>query len=251
MRSVPPAAAFFAALLLAPEARSLEPARSPLRCGGHAEAASAMAMARAARLSRERARAEDWLSLAVAADPDWILPRVELADLLLADESGPGAATSALRLLSAPSLQAQTNPRLYRLLGQARARLGDVNGAIAAWARSLELSDDLDLRLLRAALLRDQPGGAAEAVIELERVRDARPGDRAARSLLAEAYEAAGRRAEAEAELLWLASAPPPSAAALRRLARFYERGNDRWRAEEAERAAQSVEKPSRRMRPL
>jgi len=210
-----------------------------------------MAMARAARSSGDQAGARDWLTLAVDADPDWVLARVELADVLLAGDGGTSAAAAALRLLEGPARNPEGNPRLYRLLGQARARLRDGSGAVAAWARSLELSDDLDLRLLRAVLLRDQAGRGGESIAELERVRAARPNDRAARSLLAEAYEAVGRRADAEAELVWLASAPPPSAAALRRLSRFYERGNDRSRAAEAERAAQAVEKPSRRMRPL
>jgi len=210
-----------------------------------------MAVARAARAAGDRAAARAWLAFAVDTDPEWELPRVELADLLLASDRGPDAAAAAARLLERGTRTPSRNPRLYKLLGEARARLGQPGGAVAVWARSLELSEDLDLRLARSALLRELPGRLDEAITEMEKVQAARPEDPAPRSLLAEAYEAAGRSAEAEDELRWLASADPSSAAALRRLSRFYERANDRARAADTERAARAVEKPARRMRSL
>jgi len=218
---------------------------------GPPEAASAMDMARAALTSGDRAAARDWLGLAIAADPDWALPRVALADLLLAGDGGASDAENAARLLERAARTLPTSPRLYRLLGEARARLGDAGGAAAAWAQSLALAEDPSLRLARAALLRDQPGRGPEAIAELEKVRAVRPNDAAARSLLAEAYEAADRRAEAEAELRWLVAVSPGSAVPLRRLARFLERGHDPVRAAEAEEAARAVERPRRPLREL
>jgi len=218
---------------------------------GPAEASSAMAMARAAEAAGDRTAARDWLGLAVAADPDWALPRVALADLLLSEGGGAAEAERAERLLERAERSQSTSPRLYRLLGEARARLGDRGGAAAAWAQSLALSDDPGLRMARAALLRDEPGRREESIAELERVRAARPGEASAHSLLAEAYEAAGRFPEAEAELRWLAAASPGSAAPLRRLARFLERAGEPRRAAEAEEAARAVERPRRSLRAL
>jgi len=218
---------------------------------GHADAASAMAVARAARASGDLRSARDWLAFAVESDPAWELPRVDLADLLLASDRGAGASNASVRLLEGAASTPSQNPRLYRLLGEARARLGQLSDAAAIWARGLALVDDPSLRLARAALLRELPGRLDEAIAEAERVRAARPRDPAPRSLLAEAYEAAGRRAEAEAELRWLAETSPSSAAAFRRLARFYARTNEEARAAEAERAARAAERPARPLRTL
>ncbi len=247
MHPLPAAAALFLAATTPGEAQP----RPGLAGAGHAEAASALAMARAARTSGNRAGAREWLVLAIDADPEWALPRVELADVLLAAEGDLLVAARAATLLEEAARTLRENPRLFRLLGLARARLGDSGGAADAWARSLALSEDLDLRLLRGSLLRDVADRREEAIAELERVRQARPGDPAPRSQLADAYEAAGRRADAEAELRWLAAAAPPSPAALRRLARFYERGNDLRAAREAERSARALEQPNRALRPL
>jgi len=252
VHALPTAAAAVAALLLAATGPGAEAHPGRVLSGaGHAEAASAMAMARAARASGDRAAARDWLGLAIDADPEWELPRVELAEVLLAADADPRATATANGLLEEAAGTLRGNPRLFRLLGLARARLGDGGGAAEAWARSLELADDPDLRLLRGTILRDLAGRGGEAIAELERVRNARPLDPAPRSQLADAYEAAGRRADAEAELRWLAAAAPASPVALRRLARFYQRGNDLRRSEEAEQSARALEQPNRRLRPL
>ncbi|MBI5069833.1 MAG: tetratricopeptide repeat protein [Deltaproteobacteria bacterium] len=214
---------------------------------GHVAAAGALAAAREAREAGDVPGAQALLRKAVAADPGWDLPRLDLAELLLSEG---GAADAARQLLSAPGLQS-ASPRLPRLRGAAAEQLGDAEGAAAAYGEALSLRDDLDLRLHRAVLLA-RSGAGPQAQAEAERVRSERPGDLLARSLLADLYEQAGLRAEAEAELRWLAGAAPTDPAPLRRLAAFLARGGDAAGAEAAESAARARNgRAARSLRPL
>jgi predicted Zn-dependent protease len=94
-------------------------------------------------------------------------------------------------------------------------------------------------------------GRDAEAAETLSRVLSARPRDRLARSALADALGALGRRAEAEALLRGLAAEEPTSPTPLRRLARFLAEGGEGQRAAAVEREAQALETSPRQLRPL
>lgn len=227
-------------------ARAAEPTAAPPPAG-HAVAAAALGAAREARRAGDAAAELAELRRAVAADPAWDLPRLDLAELLLRD--GLGAA-AARELLSPPGLQS-ASPRFPRLRGAAEEQLGDELAAVAAYGQALALRDDPDLRLHRAVLMA-RSGSQAQALAEAERVRDANPGEVLARSLLADLYEQAGRRAEAEAELRWLVGAAPFDPAPLRRLSGFLARAGDAAGAATAEEAARARNgRAARNLRPL
>jgi len=229
----------------APAARAAE--GQATAAAGHVAAAAALGAARQARRGGDAATEQAELRRAVAADPGWDLPRLDLAELLLRDGGG---AAAARELLTAPELQS-ASPRLPRLRGAAEEQLGDDLAAAAAYGQSLALRDDPDLRLHRAALLA-RSGSQAQALAEAERVRAASPGELLARSLLADLYEQAGRRAEAEAELRWLVGAAPGDPTPLRRLAAFLARGGEAAGAEAAEEAARARDgRAGRSLRPL
>jgi len=219
---------------------------TPVPLPGSAAAQAALSAARAARERGDAAAERLELARAVSADPEWDLPRIDLAELLLRDA---GDGNAALALLDGTGLHVE-NPRLLRLRGAALEQTGDGEGAAAAYAAALALRDDDELRLRRAMLL-ESLGRAPEAIVEMERLRAVRPADPRPRSQLAELYESAGRRVEAEAELRWLAAAAPAAPAPLYRLARFLARGGDAEGADRADRAARTLERPARAMRPL
>jgi len=218
-------------------------AAAPVR--DHLAASAAAAEARAARAAGDPAGERARLQEAVRADPDWDLPRLDLAEILLREDAD---AASALARLDGGARG--DNPRLHRLRGQALEASGEELQAAQAYERALALRDDAELRLRRGLILA-RTGPGAEAIAELERVREARPAEALARGQLAELYEAAGRRPEAEAELRWLVAASPADPAALLRLAAFLTRAGEPERALAAEQAARALEAPRRALRPL
>jgi len=223
----------------APAAAPAAPARD------HLAASAAVAAARSARAGGDGAGERARLQEAVRADPEWDLPRLDLAEILLRDEADASAAFSLL-----DGGARSDNPRLHRLRGQALEQAGEERQAAQAYGRALSLRDDVELRLRRGLILH-RLGAGADAIAELEEVRAVRPGEALARGHLADLYEAAGRRREAEEELRWLVAAAPADPAPLRRLAAFLERGGEPGRAEAAERAARALETPRRALRPL
>lgn len=204
------------------------------------------AEALAAREGGELERARSRLEAAVAADPRWDLPRLELAELLL-DEGRDRARAEAL--LAAPARE--ENPRLHRLRGVERELAGDDAAAADHYASALALRADPELRFRRALVL-DRLGRADEAVAELERVRAERPGDLAPLARLADLYERLDRLEDAERLLAREANQMPPRVNAWLRLLRFYERTGQDEKARAAELRIRALEAPpARELRPL
>ncbi|HEY7725693.1 MAG TPA: hypothetical protein VH880_10180 [Anaeromyxobacteraceae bacterium] len=221
---------------------------------GHEAAARAVEEARAERTAGREDLERVALERAAAADPGWDLPRLDLAELLLRagpGESGAGGLQArAGALLAEAGRLREENPRLHRLRGALLEVDGDLAGAAAAYARALELREDAEVAL-RLGLVLQAAGRAAESADALSRALRFRPRDRLARSALADALGAMGRRAEAEALLRELVAEEPASAAPLRRLARFLADGGEVERAAAVEREAQALETAPRRLRPL
>jgi len=216
------------------------PERSPA-----SRATEAVGKARLQRAAGNVAAAEGWLEAALASDPRSVAARLDLAELLVA--TGGDAERAAALLSGLPEGDARRDDVLGRL---AELR-GDAVVAEAAYARSLALREDPEVRFRRALLL-DALGRHAELVPELEKVRAARPDEAAARAKLATLYEEAGRNQETEAELRWLAEhgdRPEP----WRRLSAFLARTGKGAQAKAAEaRAAELEPQQARRsLRPL
>jgi len=223
------------------------PAGRPAAADAGRRAELLVARARALRAEGDVAGARVRLELALQDAPASAEARIELADLLLADARELERAGALLA-----GVPAGDGARVH-LLGARLAELrADDAGAAAAYARALEAADDPDVRLRRALAL-DRLGRSAEATLELERVRAARPDDAIARARLAERYEAAGRLAEAEAELRAVAEARPERAAGWEGLAHFYERGGRGADARAALERARAARGPAsgRELRPL
>jgi predicted Zn-dependent protease len=120
-----------------------------------------------------------------------------------------------------------------------------------ACARELAVADDPERRLRRALAL-EQLGRDAEAIVELERLREAEPSRAAARVRLAERYEAVGRLTESETELRELARERADRPEGWRRLAAFCVRHGFTESARGAEARAREAEaRPRRELRPL
>jgi len=191
--------------------------------------------------------AREHLKNAIDADATLVDARLDLAEILLAQGGGLDRAARVLR--DAWRLR-PGGARLARLRGSLREQSGDLTGAADAYGSALELEPDTELRLRRGLLLA-RLGRRPEAVAELERVRAEQPGDRNARSALADLYEAGGQLSAAEGELMTLADMAR-DAAAYGRLARFLGRCGALDRARAAERRATELEpRTARALRPL
>jgi predicted Zn-dependent protease len=201
--------------------------------------------ARAARDAGDLPLARARLEQAVLGAPDWDLPRLDLAELLLADGNDLSQVAELLGRAVRPE-----NPRGHVLRGQLAELEGDDLGAAAAYAQALLLRPDPDVRLRRALVL-DRLGRGDDAVSELERVREERPRDPAARTRLADLYERAGRLDHAARELEALAfgsGRPEP----WRALAEFHRRHGDEGAARWAEANVRALEAgDDRALRPL
>jgi len=89
-----------------------------------------------------------------------------------------GRAEQALELLQQTAAVDPERPRLHFQLGTARAATGDRAGALQAFARELELNDDVQVKgmvHLNRSLLFQQDGKWDDAVSELERVLELEP----------------------------------------------------------------------------
>ena len=201
--------------------------------------------ARQLRAQGDHAGAQARLEQAGASAPDHPGLCLELADLLVAD--GADLDRAGAMVLAVPA----GSPGRDALLGRLAALRGDWITAEVAYARQLALADDPEVRLRRALAL-ERLGREAEAIAELERLRDADPSNVVARARLAEVDESAGRLPEAETELRALAGLTPDRPEGWRRLAAFCSRHGlaEKARAAEA-RAAEAEPKPRRALRPL
>ncbi len=218
-------------------------AATPPRVDVGAELASGRAALAAGRADEARGHFER----AIGANPRAVEPRLDLAELLVSHGEDLGRAGA---LLDEAAAVRPEDARLERLRGALRELDEDEEGAAAAYGRSLALEPDAELRLRRGMLLL-QSGETEDAVVELERVRAERPGDRAARGSLADGYEALGRLPQAQAELEELVRLDPSSGAPLRRLAAFLRYHGGAGQAARAEARARGLEAPARALRPL
>jgi tetratricopeptide (TPR) repeat protein len=168
-----------------------------------------------------------------------------LADLLVSDGVELDRAEAMLSPLPAAT------PRRDELLGRLAEQRGDFAAAEAAYARQLAKGPDPQVQLRRALAL-EKLGRLAEAIVELERLRAAAPGDTEVRVRLAEVYEETGRLTEAEGELRALAEASPSRPEGWRRLAALCTRQGFTEKARAAEARAHDAEaRPRRDLRPL
>jgi predicted Zn-dependent protease len=187
------------------------------------------------------------LERVVRADPNAFEARLEFAELLLRQSIDLGRAVVLLR--DAQVLR-PGDPRPARLAAWLAEIQGDDAAAAAAYQRALALDPDPELRYRRGILLR-RLGRTDEAVMELERVASERPGDRAARTTLAELFELRGRLGDAEKTLLDIVQLAPAEPGPQRRLAAFYRRHGEAAKALEAETRARRLEGAPRSLRPL
>ncbi|MGI5864468.1 MAG: tetratricopeptide repeat protein [Myxococcales bacterium] len=186
------------------------------------------------------------LERSIGSFPDWGLPYVELADVLM--RSGGDEARQGKALAEARRLEPQ-NPRAWVLSARWFERQGETKLAIEACERALALREDLtDTRIqLGLLLVENEP---ARAIPHLERALTERPDERGVRANLADAYERAGDLEGAERHLRELVRAAPGNAIYARRLARFYERAGRPVEAAAVLREAGDAW-PERKMRPL
>jgi len=224
---------------------SPSPARTPPPVPRQPPPESLLGDARVARESGDLPLARATLERAILAAPDWDLPRLDLAELLLLE----GQDLPQVRSLLGGPLRPE-NPRGHVLRGQLAELEGDDLGAAAAYAQALLLRPDPDVRIRRALVLERLDRGD-DAISELEQLRDERPDDAAARARLATLYERAGRLAHAERELEALAfgsGRPGP----WRALAEFHARNADDAKARWAEANARALDgREERALRPL
>ncbi len=204
-----------------------------------------LARARQLRAAGDHEGARRRLEQAATIAPDDGEICLALADLLVADGVELDRAGGMLAALP------ETFPGRDEAQGRLAEQRGDFAGAEVAYARQLARRPDPQVQLRRALAL-EKLGRLAEAIIELERLRAATPGDGLVRARLAELYEAIGRPTEAEAELRGLAEATPGRPEGWRRLAAFCARQEFTERARAAEaRAREAESRPKRELRPL
>jgi len=204
-----------------------------------------LARARQLRAAGDHEGARKRLEQAAVIAPDDAEVCLALADLLVADGAEPDRAEAMLSALPAAT------PRRDELLGRLAEQRGDFAAAEAAYARQLARGPDPQVQLRRALVL-EKLGRLAEAIVELERLRAAAPGDAVVRLRLAEVYEEMGRPTEAEAELRALAEASPSRPEGWRRLAALCTRQGFTEEARAAEARAHDAEtRPKRDLRPL
>lgn len=206
-----------------------------------------LALGRAARVEGRSSQAREHLERAIQAGPNRAEARLELAELLVAD----GVELDRARiLLQEAQLLRGDSARIAQAGGALEELQGQDAQAVESYARALELSPDPDLQLRRGLLLQ-RLGRSGEAAAELASVLRARPGDRAARMVQAEACEAAGQLAAAEHALAVASALAPADASPLRALAAFYLRHGERAKAAAAARRLGADSQPARKLRPL
>lgn len=189
------------------------------------------------------------LDAALAAQPAFGPALVERAELLVASGMEPevAAADAAKAVQSLPN-----DPRAHRVRAQTLEEAGDLEGALVAYRRTLELQDDLAL-VRRVALLEKRAGRPAAAVPLWERVRDAAPSEPGAHLELAELYEKVDRPASAKAEWSAVVELLPKNAPLRRRFADFLDRQGKTGEARIQRKKADELDPPkgARKLRPL
>ncbi len=201
-----------------------------------------------ARAQEERGAVQEalgTLQAAVTADPRWVLARLELGRLQLAQGVAPEA---ALHHLDVARSLAPENPRAQYLFALAADEQGLRDQARRALEVSLTLRPDYGDASYRLAGLLAAEGRHAEAATALKAYLASEPGATGARLQLATALERSGDVPGAERELRALMQAPAQRFLAGRRLADLLERSG---RAAEARRLRTSLEPPKRQLREL
>lgn len=206
-----------------------------------------VARARALRADGDVPGARARLEAAAQVDPASPEVRLELADVLLAEGVELDRATGLLQ-----GLVERPDGRVSLVRARLCEARSDDACAVVAYGVALAAADDPDARLRRALAL-ERLGRTGEEIVELERLRTARPGDAFVRAHLGDAYEDTGRPLDAEAELRWVAESQPGRAVGWLRLARLYERmGRSREARDAADRArAAGSVRHDRALRPL
>lgn len=164
------------------EAETLTRAKELVREGGYAEAAGLL----------------DEIEDSYAEDPDFLSLYGEV--LVASSEPAKAAAVLERAIEAAPD-----RPRLHFQLGTARSSLGEVDAALEAFAREIELTEDPHVRFLshmnRSILLRGRPRSRLEAAGELGKALEIEAGHPEAWGEMAALYLDAGRPEEAAAAL--------------------------------------------------
>lgn len=216
-----------------------------LQAGAGSRSEVLLARARQLRVAGDHEGARQRLEQAAVIAPGDVEVCIALADLLVAGGAELDRAGGMLAAVPADT------PRRDELLGRLAEQRRDFAAAEAAYARQLARGPDPQVQLRRALAL-EQLGRLAEAIVELERLRAAAPGDTGVRLRLAEVYEETGRLTEAEAELRALAEASPSRPEGWRRLAALCARQGFTEKARAAEARVRDAEaRPKRELRPL
>ena len=170
--------------------------------------------------------ARESVGKAVAIDRD----SVEAVSLLVLLELRDKRGQSALQLAQGLAARRPEDPRAIVLEGDVRLALGQPREAAQAFQRAVVLSPDLRIVAKHAAAMRN--AGMANPEAPLARWVAERPEDFRARTMLAEAYQLAGRRELAIEQYERLAASPSAGFAVLNNLAWvYYEHGDDRAEA--------------------
>ncbi|MCP3100877.1 tetratricopeptide repeat protein [Myxococcus sp. K15C18031901] len=187
------------------------------------------------------------LEALTAAQPQWELPRLEAARLLL--KLG-GASDRARSHLDVATRVAPTNPRAWYLQGLMWEERGDTLQAIRSYEKAVQYRASYEEARFRLGGLWTSLGDLLKAELHLRYLARARPEWVQVRLQLAEVLEKQERPLDAENELLAARGFQPSSPLVLRRLAEFYERTD---RPQLAAKVRKSLEPPpeKRRMRAL
>ncbi|MCE9670398.1 tetratricopeptide repeat protein [Myxococcus stipitatus] len=187
------------------------------------------------------------LEALVAAQPQWELPRLEAARLLLKLGGAPERAEAHLDVATRV---APTNPRAWYLQGLMWEERGNPLQATRSYEKAVQHRASFEEARFRLGGLWASLGDLLKAELHLRYLARARPEWVQVRLQLAEVLEKQGRPLDAEAELLAARGFQPTSPLVLRRLADFYERTE---RPQLAAKVRKSMEPPpeKRRMRAL
>lgn len=182
----------------------------------------------------------------VQANPQWALPRIEAARLLL--KSG-GSLQHAEAHLDAAEALAPDNPRIYYLRGLLSEEKAEPSRAMAAYERALKLRPSYEDARFRLAGLAAAQGDWLKTEYHARALSRAKPEWVQVRFLLAQALERQERLEDAEAELKALHEAQPANVLVTRRLVDFYERAGKQKLADKLRKTLGAP--PKRKLREL
>jgi tetratricopeptide (TPR) repeat protein len=123
-----------------------------------------MAFGRLAEARQQWGDARSWFGRALEVDPHNAYAEIRLAVALLAD----GDAAEAKRLLEDALTRAPGSFEGWNTLGVASARVGDADGAVAAWERARQLDPEAVGLLFNLGLAYAQAGRLQQAIQSLE-----------------------------------------------------------------------------------